>query len=186
MIILHSAKDTHASLPTDNLLANRDNVKITEFPTDDGNLTLLFGESVNLTCSGVTTRSLTQFFWVRGSRSLVCPVREDPFCVPSNRSLATSCQPSGGCRIDTRRGRRCKGLRVHSYVFGGMENCTYGVLRKTAMMVINNITWSDSGIYTCIHTTPGNKNNRTMYITVGKYSINYIYIDPHSYSQLIV
>ena len=141
-------------------------ISISEFPTAGGDLTLFFRDSVNLTCSGVTTRKLTQLFWFYDSGAAVCPVRENPFCVPYN---ITSCQTSEpvlrNCPIDVRGGRRCKPSRVHSYNYNTVENCAYGFLKSTAMMRIDNVTWSDRGVYTCRPTT-GNAI-RTMNITIG-------------------
>ena len=132
---------------------------------DDGQLTLFFGETAYLNCSGVVTRSLTRYFWLHSNGTLVCPVIENPYCVPSNQTLCGTSQFSG-CRNDTRNGPRCKGLRVHSYSYGTVENCTYGIRRKHATMVINGVTWSDSGTYTCIPTRE-RERNRTLNITVG-------------------
>ena len=150
----------------DNLLSNKNNLAITEFPTDDGQVTLFFGETARLNCSGVVTRRLTQYFWRHGNGTLVCPVSENPFCVPSNQ---TRCGITrfGGCKIDRRYGPRCKRSRVHSYSYDTVENCTYGIRRRHAMMVINEVTWSDAGVYTCIPSLQQRKENRTMNIIVG-------------------
>ncbi|XP_065920092.1 fibroblast growth factor receptor homolog 1-like isoform X2 [Dysidea avara] len=138
---------------------------ISEFPIAGGDLTLFLGDSVNLTCSGVIARGLTQLFWFYDSGAAVCPVRENPFCVSYN---ITSCQTSGpvlrNCPIDVRGGRRCKPSRVHSYNYNTVENCIYGFLKSTAMMRIDNVTWSDGGAYTCRPTT-GNVM-RTMNVTI--------------------
>lgn len=149
----------------DNLASTVNNLAITEFPTNDGQTTLFFGETVRLNCSGLVTRRLTQYYWRRSNGTLVCPVLENPFCVPSNQTICGITR-FGGCRIDTRYGPRCKGSRVHSYIYSTVENCTYGIQRRHAMMVINEVTWSDGGVYTCIPSTQQDKN-RTMNVIVG-------------------
>ena len=155
------------SLYTDSEGSETHLTSISEFPTASGDLTLFLGDSVNLTCSGVTARKQTQLFWFHDSGAPVCPVRENPFCVPYN---TTSCQTSGpvlrNCPIDVRGGRRCKPLRVHSYNYNIVENCVNDHLRSTAMMRIDKVTWSDGGVYTCRPTT-GNNIMRTMNMTIG-------------------
>ena len=152
---------------TDDLLANNDVVKITEFPTNDGQLTLLFGETTHLNCSGIATSPLTQFLWRHGNGTLVCPVRENPFCVPSNFTICGQTIYNGGCRVDVLNGRRCRGLRIHSYTYGTVEDCVYDTLRKQSTMVINGVTWSDAGVYTCVATVPRKDISKTVNVTIG-------------------
>ena len=158
---------TAIPLYTDNLAANRNNLVINEFPTDDnGQLTLFFGETAHLNCSGLATRSLTGYFWRSDNGTLVCPLRENPFCVPRNQTFCGIPIPNGGCRVDTINGPRCNRSRVYSYIYSSVENCTYGIQRRHAMMVINGVTWSDAGIYTCTPSVEEEKN-KTMNVTIG-------------------
>ena len=155
---------------TDNMLTQNDQ-KIIEFPMDNGQVTLFFGETAILNCSSVTNNRLTQYFWRHSNGSLVCPVTEDPFCVPSNHtsSCASRFLPSGGCRTDTTpRGQRCKGLRVRAYSYSSVESCVYRTQRKHTTMVIDAVTWSDSGVYSCIPSSRFNYQNKTMTVTVGQ------------------
>ena len=164
MLLMHPS----FSLFTDSVGPDADLTSISEFPTaSGGDLTLLLGDSIDLKCSGITARRLSQLFWFYESGAVVCPIRENPFCVPK---ITTSCQTSGpvqrNCPIDFRHGRRCKPLRVHSYNYHTVENCTYDLLRSTAMMRINNVTWSDGGVYTC-RPTRGDVME-TMNVIIGK------------------
>ena len=155
---------------TDNMLTQTVQ-DIDEFPMDGSQVTLFFGETAILNCSGLTNNRLTQYFWRRSNGSLVCPVTEDPFCVPSNHtsSCASRFLPSGGCRTDTTpRGRRCKGLRVRSYSYSSVEDCVNRIQRKHTTMVIDAVTWSDSGVYSCISSSGFNYQNETMNVIVGQ------------------
>ena len=149
--------------------------RISEFPTDSGNLTLFYGETAILNCSSVTNNPLTQYFWRRGNDSLVvCPVFENPFCVPSNHTIRCGSQliPIGGCRNDpTRVGQQCKRERVHSYsyLYNTVEDCVYRTQTKRTTMMINAVTWSDAGVYTCIPSS--GSNNKTMNVTVGQFTV---------------
>lgn len=156
------------ALCTDNMLAIREILKITEFPTNGHQLTLFFGETAHLNCSGVVARKLTQYYWRRGNSTFVCSVREDPYCVPSNRSSCPALRNhNGGCQVDELGRRRCNGSRVYSYVYSSIENCTYGIQRKHATMIINGVTWSDGGAYTCLSTR--GDDSRIMEVVVGEF-----------------
>ena len=149
--------------------------RISEFPTDSGQLTLFFGDKTFLNCSSVTNNQLTQYFWHHSNGSLVCPVVEGPFCVPSNHTIQCGSRlfPIGNCRNDTTPlGQHCKGSRVHSYHYSTVESCIYRTQRKYATMVIDAVTWSDSGVYTCIPNS-GSENKKTMNVTVGQFTTNY-------------
>jgi len=169
--LLFSSKLLKIPFPSFLFTDNLDALKFTEFPTEDGHLTLFYGETVNLTCSGRTTRRLTQLNWHYNNNNRgICPVREDPFCVPSNQTLCGQPIYNGGCIIDVRGGRRCKTSRVYSYVYSTVEDCVYLIQRKNAILVINGVTWSDSGIYTCKPTNAmrDDDNIKTMNVTVGQ------------------
>ena len=145
--------------------------KISEFPTNNGQLTLFFGETAILNCSTLTNRRLTQYFWRRSNGTLVCPVVEDPFCVPSNHT--SSCGswflPSGSCRNDTTTlGQQCKGSRVRSYSYSTVESCVHQIRRTHTTMVIDVVTWSDAGVYTC--TPSSGLMNKAMNVTVGQFT----------------
>ena len=145
--------------------------RISEFPTDSGNLTLFYGETAILNCSSITNIRLTQY-WRRGNSSLVCPVIEDPFCVPSNHTIrcGSLLLPIGGCRNDTTPvGQQCKRERVRSYSYNTVEDCVYRTQRKHTTMVIDAVTWSDAGVYTCIPSS--GSNDKTMNVTVGQFTV---------------
>lgn len=158
-------------LYTGNDRSNKNTLTISDFPTNSGQLTVFFGETAYLNCSGLATRLLTRLFWSHSNGTLVCPVTENPYCVPSNR---TTCQGSrlihnSGCRVDgTSQGRRCKESRVQSYIYATLDNCTYNIQTIHATMVINGVTWSDSGVYTCMAISRAVKK-KTMNVTVGQF-----------------